>query len=286
MSSSSFRQRQVRARKIEARVVREKERIDHVQQGASSLMGNIYACILVALLLIVIGVLSKIRPELLPWNKPAIPRLTLGMLFPVHISPEKDLVPVVNNYVICTPDNLQSRNAVRYIIQQRENLKSRAIKVALYPQEHDQVQTFAHTTALCGDNFEEYFLESPPFLQNDLFLWCKLRESRVQGIVEYGIDFHRPLRAFQNLAVLDAGHDQRRILSSLLISASDSIVPSKMFEWLLSANENQWNASEYRDRMENRLFEIIQNDEQGKWTLIDAVCGEEHRPSARRKYVF
>jgi len=281
--SSSLRQRQRREIvQNEAREVRAKKRLDLVQKGASNVMGKIYAIVLVSLVLLVIGVLSKVRPKLLPWNKPPVPRQVLALLYPNNIFPQRDLVPVVSNYAICTPDNLATRSAIRYVIRQREALKSRSLKVVLYPREHDQVEAFARTATFCGDNFEETFFERPPFVQDDLYLWCLLNSFRVQGIIEYGIDFHRSLRVYQNMAVQYAGIEHR-IFSSLLVVTSDSTVPSRMLDWLLSNDADEWDESYYRQRMEEHLFQLIQGDNV-HWTVLDAVCGGgEHSTFAARK---
>jgi len=274
--SSSLRQR-VRRDLVQndARENRQKTRVATAQKGASNVMGALYAVVLVSLILLVIGVISKVRPKLLPWNQPPIPRQVIALLYPKYISPRRDLVPVVSNYAICTPDNLPARDAIRYIIQQRQELVSRSIKVILYPREHDQVEAFVTTTSFCGDEFEEEFLESPPFVQNDLFLWCLLKASRVQGIMEYGLDFHRSLRVYENMAIQYVGNEQR-ILSSLLISTSDSTVPSRMLDWLMLRDGDEWDESEYRQRMEQNLFQLIKDDNVS-WTLLDAVCGEDDR---------
>lgn len=235
------------------------------------MMGTFYAAVLVSLVLLLIGVVSVVRPKLLPWNRPPVPQQLLLLLYPDNISPNRDLVPVVRNYVICTPDNFETRKAIRYVIQQREALKSRSIRVVLYPREIGQIQTFGRTTAFCGEDFREKFLERPPFVQNDMYLWCMLHESRVQGIMEYGMEFHRSLREYQNMAVQVVGNEQR-ILTSLLISTSGSTVPSNMLEWLLTNISGEGEESGYRQRMETHLFHLVQNDTV-TWTLLDAVCG-------------
>jgi hypothetical protein len=271
---NSLRQRQIRREIVqnEARETQQKRRIAAYQTGASSMMGTFYAVVLVSLLLLVIGVLSVVRPKLLPWNRPSVPQQVLVLLYPNDISPNRDLVPVVRNYAICTPDNFETRKAIRYLIQQREALKSRSIRVVLYPRENEQIQYFGRTTAFCGgDDFREKFLERPLYVQNDMFLWCMLHESRVQGIMEYGMEFHRSLREYQNMAIQVVGSEQR-ISPSLLVSTSGSTVPSNMLEWLLTNTSGEGEESDYRQRMETHLFHLVQNDAV-TWTLLDAICG-------------
>lgn len=281
--SSSLRQRQRReVAENEARehrqnvvVTREKKRIATVHTGASSIMGKIYAVLLVSLILLLFGLISMVRPNLLPWNRPPLPRQILAVVYPHNISPLKDLLPVVNSYSICTNENLETRNAIRYIIQQRESLKSRSLRVVLYPREYDQVESFAKTTTICGDDFREKFLESPLFIRTDLFLWCLLHASRVQGIMEYGVEFHRTLQEYQNMAIQYTVGEKQRILPSIVISTA-STVPSSMLNWILSSNE--WEESRYRQGMEEHLFELIQNDSSNvTWTLLDAACGQDDR---------
>lgn len=269
--SSSLRQRQRRdVVQNEARENRQKKRIGAVQMKASNLIGKLYAAILVSLAFLVFGVISSLRPKLLPWNREAVPKQVLAFMYPEDISPRRDLVPVVSNYAICTPENLPTRNAVRYVIQQREMLKSRAIKIVLYPLEQDQA-----AVSFCGgEGFQEKFLHSPHFLRRDLYLWCLLNASRTQGILEYGVNFHKPLRVYQNMAVRRHGSPEQQILSSFLVSASDSTVPFKMLDWILLQGGDVWNETEYRQRMEQRLFQIIEDNNGEKWILLEALCGE------------
>lgn len=268
--SSSLRQRIKRENAIEFRT---KARIDTAQQNASGVLGQLYAIVLAVLVILVVGVISVVRPKLLPWNRPSLPRQVIGLLYPENISPRRDLPPVISNYAVCTPENLPTRNAVRYVIQQRERLKSRAIRVVLYAQEQDQAQAFAQTTSFCGDGFREKFLESPQFVRRDLYLWCLLKNSRIQGILEYGVDFHKSLRVYENVAIRVTGSKQQ-ILSSLVVSGPESTVPSKMLDWILSNNEASWDESEYRQKMEVHLFRLIRDDSNTNWNLLDAVCGE------------
>jgi hypothetical protein len=143
----------------------------------------------------------------------------------------------------------------------------------LYAQEQDQAQAFAQTTSFCGDGFREKFLESPQFVRRDLYLWCLLKNSRIQGILEYGVDFHKSLRVYENVAIRVTGSKQQ-ILSSLVVSGPKSTVASKMLDWILSNNEASWDESEYRQKMEVHLFRLIRDDSNTNWNLLDAVCGE------------
>ena len=159
------------------------------------------------------------------------------------------------------------------MIQQRERLKSRAIRVVLYTREQDQALTFAQTSSFCGDGFREKFLESPQFVKRDLYLWCLLKTARIQGILEYGVNFHKSLRVYENVAIRYTGNKQQ-ILSSLVVSGPESTVPSKMLDWILSSDIDFLEESEYRQKMETQLFRLIHDDSNTTWTLLDAVCGE------------
>lgn len=270
--SSSLRQRQWQREivQIEARENRQKIRIGTVQGNASNMMGKLYAIILFSLALFVFVVVSALRPKLLPWNREPVPKQVIAFMYPENVSPRRDLVPFVGNLAVCTPENLAAREAIRYVVHQREILKSRAVKVVFYPLELDQLSV----SPFCGemDGFPEMLLESPHFFRRDLYLWCLLKESRIQGFLEYGVYFQKPLRAYKNMAIRNLGGEQQ-ILSSFFVSASDSTVPSKMLEWLLLHGGLFWDESEYRQRMEQRLFQIIHDDNE-TWTLLDAVCGD------------
>lgn len=252
---------------------RDKARIDTAHQNASGVLGQLYAVVLAVLVILVVAVISIVRPKLLPWNRPPVPRLVIGLLYPENISPRRDLAPVISNYAVCTPENLPARNAIRYVIEQRESLKSRAIRVVLYPREQDQAQTFAQTTSFCGDGFREKFLKSPQFMKRDLYLWCLLKMFRIQGIVEYGVNFHKSLRVYENMAIRYIGSKQQ-ILSSLVVSSPESTVASKMLDWILSNGKDLWEESDYRQKMEVQLFRLVHDDRNTTWTLLDAVCGE------------
>lgn len=272
--SSSLRQRMKREMvQNNAIEFRDKARIDTAHQNASGVLGQLYVLVLAVLVILVVGVISVVRPKLLPWNRPPLPRLVIGLMYPPNISPRRDLGPVISNYAICTPENLPTRNAVRYVIQQRERLKSRAVRVVLYTREQDQALTFGQTSTFCGNGFRERFLESPPFVKRDLYLWCLLKKARIQGILEYGVDFHKSLRVYENVAIRYTGGKQQ-ILSSLVVSGPESIVPSNMLDWILSSDVDVLEESEYRQKMETQLFRLINDDSNTTWTLLDAVCGE------------
>jgi RAB protein geranylgeranyltransferase component A len=91
--------------------------------------------------------------------------------------------------------------------------------------------------------------------------------------MEYGIEFHRSLGVYRKMAVQRIVGNEQRILSSLLISTFDNTVPSKMLDWLLSYDEDEWDESDYRRRMEQQLYQLIKTDT-ADWTLLDATCGE------------
>jgi hypothetical protein len=178
---------------------------------------------------------------------------------------------------------LETRQAIRYTIQQRQNLYNRQLKVVWYVWEQERADAFAknQATHLCGDGFTELYEYSPLKLQHDLVLWCLLREGSIQGLVEYGIDFYRSLPPqYRNMAVRYLGEE--RTLSSLLVSYPPTVstVPSNMLAWLMEYAEHvvDWDESNYRQDMEEHLYKFITDEKSVDWTFADAICGV-HRES-------
>ena len=63
---------------------RDKARIDTAHQNASGILGQLYVIVLAVLVILVVGVISVVRPKLLPWNRPPLPRLVIGLIYPAQ----------------------------------------------------------------------------------------------------------------------------------------------------------------------------------------------------------
>ena len=287
--SSSLRQRQ-RRQILEYEAQEKQELVEHALRTrliskATGVLEKLQAIVVLVLVLILAVILVIVRPNLLPWNQKPVPRITLTGFFPSDISPRRDLPYVVSNFAIATTGNLKTREAVRYTVQQRQTLKSRSLKVVWNLWEQDDLDRFVMNSSslnLCGDDFQDLYQQSPLELQHDLVLWCLLQQSRIQGIMDYGIQFYGPLRAYRNVYVKRVNKTQT--LSSLLVLRySYSTVPSKMLDWIKSYND--YDSLNYRQDMEKHLFQLILLDKDVNWTVLDADCPEDNGESKHDKLI-
>jgi hypothetical protein len=96
----------------------QKKRISVMQKGSTRLVAKLYATFLLILTVMVTSVVAWLRPSLLPWNSKPIPKLVLASFFPPTVNKRRDLPTVIGPYVICTSENLETRQAIRYTSQQ------------------------------------------------------------------------------------------------------------------------------------------------------------------------
>lgn len=259
-------------------------------RSSSNYLLRFYTIIISIMIIVVLGVLLYVRPDILYKSIQQPSKIVLQGWFPPDISPKLDLPVLFSTYAVANPENAKTRRALTYIRQSAKILSHPKLQQVYWivgerPNPKQQSRRHQQWHEMCGLKITNVTTGNNRS-DDDLFFlklhWCFLSKHRSQGYIEFGSSstplfpsFEGYLTPRSNIAI---ELPQRRISTDFIVIPFEgqhkTNVSERVFEWMTASTmTSQQTGDIMRDMLETKLYEWIQEpQERVKWVLGRTKC--------------